>query len=82
MVYHCNNCGKEMKEFGESCSKKCEGEEYLSNIRYFWQEKGDIERFCDFDIKKLEEYCPELAEAYKQYKNYEKIVETLLNNHG
>lgn len=44
-----------------------EKQEYLSQIRYFYHEKGEIERFADFSIEKLEAADPILAGAYKQF---------------
>lgn len=40
--------------------------EFLSQCRYFYREKGEMERYCDFSLEKLEEADPVLASAYKQ----------------
>lgn len=41
---------------------------FLSDIQYFWQEKGDIERYVGFSMEKLKEADPVLASAYERLK--------------
>lgn len=53
---------------------KEEDKDYLNQIRYFWQEKGDYKRYCNFDLNKVREIDPVLAQAMV---NYELAVETL-----
>lgn len=55
-----------------------EKKEYISNIKYFWNEKGDIERFVNYSMEKLEEADPVIANAYKQYLLAEKTLNKLL----
>lgn len=43
---------------------------FLSDVKYFWNYKGDIERLIDFSVEKLEKADPELAKAYKDMKYY------------
>lgn len=54
--------------------------EHLSMIKYFWDEKGDIERYCHFEEVKprLKENNPEIWEAWKKYKKSLKILNSVL----
>lgn len=52
--------------------------EYISNIRYFWREKGDIERFADYNIDKLREADPTIADAYERYISATETINRLL----
>lgn len=52
--------------------------EYISNISYFWKEKGDIERFCDYSPEKLREASPIIADAYERYQLAVETLDRLL----
>lgn len=52
--------------------------DYISDCRYFYREKGEMERFVDFSIEKLEEADPVLASAYKQLKLAEETFGRLI----
>lgn len=56
--------------------------EYLDNIKYFWNEKGEIERFCDYSPEKLYEASPIIARAYSEYKIAKQTLSILLNYSG
>lgn len=46
-------------------------DDYRDNIhmlQYFWEEKGDISRYCDYDEAKLQEYLPHVWQAWTQYR--------------
>ena len=43
-----------------------EKEEFLSDVRYFWQEKGDVRRLSGFSIEKLREADPVIADAFER----------------
>lgn len=45
-------------------------EDQIQDLRYFWQEKGDLERFCDFEELKpqIQNEYPELLKAWYDYK--------------
>ena len=60
-----------------------EGErlEFLFSCRYFYLEKGEMERYCDFSMEKLEEADPVLASAYKQLKIAEETFRRVMS-HG
>lgn len=53
--------------------------EFLSNCKYFYLEKGEMERYVDFSMEKLEEADPVLASAYKQLKLAEETFGRLLS---
>jgi hypothetical protein len=52
--------------------------DYISNIIYFWKEKGDIERFIGYSPDKLREADPVLANAYEQYRLAEEAFTRLV----
>lgn len=41
---------------------------YARSIQYFWQEKGDLERFTGFDREYLAREFPEVLKAWDNYK--------------
>jgi hypothetical protein len=51
---------------------------FVSQCKYFWNEKGEMERYVDFSIEKLREADPALAFVYEQYKNAETALTRLL----
>lgn len=51
---------------------------FVSDCKYFWNEKGDMERYIDFSIEKLREADPALAFVYEQYKNAEEALNRLM----
>lgn len=53
--------------------------DFLSNCKYFYREKGDMERLIGFSIEKLEKADPVLASAYKQLKLAEETFGRLIN---
>lgn len=53
--------------------------EFISNIKYYWNEKGDIERYRDFSIDKLKEASTVLADAYERYKSATDTLHRLLS---
>lgn len=55
-----------------------EKKEFIFNVKYFWNEKGDIERLIGFTIEKLEEADPVIASAYKQHLLAEETLNRLL----
>lgn len=50
----------------------------MSDIYYFWFEKGDIERYIGYSLEKLREADPILADAYEDYKRATEIFSRLL----
>lgn len=56
-----------------------EKQQFLSDCRYFYNEKGEMERYVDFSMEKLEEADPVLASAYKQLKLAEETFGRLIS---
>lgn len=55
-----------------------EKQEFIYNCYYFYREKGEMERYVDFSMEKLEEADPVLANAYKQLKLAEETFRRLM----
>ncbi len=55
--------------------------EFLSDVAYFWHEKGDMERYIDFSIEKLREAAPELADAYERYQSAEVTLNLMIEKY-
>jgi len=57
-------------------------EEQISDLKYFWEEKGDIERYCDFEKLKpqIQEQLPELLKAWYDYKASIKIMDAVIKS--
>ena len=51
-------------------------------IRYFWEEKGSLERYCDFEELKpiIQEEYPEILKAWYDYKASIKIMDAVINS--
>lgn len=54
-------------------------EEFIASIKYFWNEKGDIDYYAFYTPEKLREADPVLAEAYERYKNSKELIDRLLS---
>jgi len=58
-------------------------DEQRSMLRYFWEEKGDLSAYCDFEELKpaIRKECPELLWAWQDYlksvKNLDAICRSL-----
>lgn len=52
--------------------------QFLSNCRYFYFEKGEMERYIDFSIERLREADPVLADAYESLKLAEERFSRLI----
>ena len=50
----------------------------IDMLQYFWEEKGNIERYCDYEniYNSLLEKRPDIIKAWEKYK---KSIETLNN---
>lgn len=57
-------------------------EEQIQDLKYFWLEKGDLERYCDFELLKpqIQEQIPELIKAWNDYKASIKILNLVVEN--
>ena len=54
----------------------------ISDLKYFWEEKGDLERYCDFEELKplIQEQYPELLKAWYDYKASITIMDAVIKN--
>lgn len=57
-------------------------EEQKDMLKYFWEEKGDITRYCDFEelIPKIQQEYPELLKAWYDYQASIKILDLVVNS--
>ena len=57
-------------------------EEQIYDLKYFWEEKGDLERLCNFEeLKpKIQEQFPELLKAWNDYKTSIKIMNAVVKS--
>lgn len=57
-------------------------EEEKRMLQYFWEAKGDLERYCKFEeIKpKLQKEYPEVIKAWNDYKVSERILTAVLES--
>jgi len=58
-------------------------DEHLSMLKYFWEEKGDLERYYAFEELKpiIQEERPEIMKAWNDYKASITILDAVLLNH-
>ena len=54
-------------------------DEQKSMLRYFWEEKGDITKYCEFEKLKpaIHEEHPELLKAWYDYQVSIKIMDVV-----
>lgn len=54
----------------------------LSDLVYFWQNKGDLERLSTFERLKpmIENEYPEILKAWNDYKASIKIMDAVMNS--
>jgi hypothetical protein len=57
-------------------------EEEINDLAYFWEDKGDLERYCYFeDLKpKIQQQFPELLKAWYDYKASVGIMNAVIKN--
>ncbi len=57
-------------------------EEDVNMLAYFWNEKGDLERWCHWEDRKeiMEMHCPEILKAWHEYKLSRRVLTKLINN--
>jgi len=57
-------------------------EQQIYDLKYFWEEKGDLERFCDFELLKpqIQEQFPELLKAWYDYRTSIKILNAVVKS--
>lgn len=54
----------------------------ISMLRYYWENKGDIERYSEFKelIPQIQEQYPELLKAWYDYKASGKIMDAVVKS--
>lgn len=57
-------------------------EQDLNDLKYFWQEKEDLERLTTFErlIPILEKEKPEVLKAWNDYKASKKILDIVIDS--
>lgn len=57
-------------------------EDQIQDLKYFWQEKGNLERFCDFEELKpqIQNEYPELLKAWYDYKASIQILNLVIES--
>lgn len=53
-------------------------EETLDTLRYFWEAKGDIERWTGFDRDELAKTFPEVLKAWDDYTTAQRLLTAVL----
>lgn len=53
-------------------------EDMRNMLDYFWNEKGDIERWSSFNRDELMKEYPEVIICWDNYKNAEKILSAVI----
>jgi hypothetical protein len=56
--------------------------EQASMLRYFWNEKGDPTRYCEWEslLPALEEHHPHVLKAWKDHKASIRILDVVMND--
>jgi hypothetical protein len=57
-------------------------DEQIDSLKYFWEEKGDLERYSEFKelIPQILEQYPELLKAWYDYKASIKIMDKVVKS--
>lgn len=55
-------------------------EEIASMLEYFWQEKGDIERWTGFDRDMLASEFPAVLKAWDDYKASRAVLDAVVRD--
>ena len=53
-------------------------EAYADMMRYFWEEKGDIERYASFSRERTATEFPEVLKAWDDYNTARKVLSAVL----
>ena len=56
--------------------------DHLSMLRYFWQDKEDIERYCSWEeiLPTIDKKRPDVVEAWKNYKRARAVLNAVMEN--
>lgn len=57
-----------------------EKEDFIRDVCYFWDQKGDLERFSGWSEEKAQKYCPHILKAWKEYKQAEDLLNILIKD--
>lgn len=57
-----------------------DAETFKNMVVYFWQERGDVERYCYWSEARCAEVWPEFLFVWKQYKSAEGVLDTLVKS--
>jgi hypothetical protein len=52
--------------------------EFLQMLKFFWEKKGDLACYCDFDPLRLEREFPAIAKAWCDYNTSKQILTLVL----
>lgn len=56
----------------------------INDIQYFWQEKGDLERWVGWNDPETQQRiiaaCPELVKLWNDYKTAERLLNLIVEN--
>lgn len=55
-------------------------EESTATLAYFWNEKGDIERWCNFDRAYLAREFPAVLKAWDDYKASKAVLDAVMRD--
>lgn len=54
--------------------------EFTRSVRYFWEEKGSPERYCDWDVDRCRRLMPAFYEAWSKIQVYTKLASMAAEN--
>lgn len=57
-----------------------ERQDAISMLPYFWESKGDIERWCDFDREYLRREFPAVLKAWDDYKASRAVLDAVMRD--
>jgi hypothetical protein len=55
-------------------------EDAINMLAYFWEEKGDLERWCDFDREHLAREFPAVLKAWDDYKTSRLVLDAVVRD--
>lgn len=51
--------------------------DFMNSLRYFWEDKRDLERYFAFDRELLKKRYPEVLDAWDRYKTAERSLSAI-----
>lgn len=57
-------------------------EQQIDDLKYFWWEKGDLERWCDFEKLKpqIEKEFPRIIYLWEEHKSCVKMLNVIMDS--